>query len=112
MGIEATGGSGPQNVVPKAQVGPPAPKPEARPIMLGDAFSYSLPPANKPLKLDLSAHDRDLEQRPFINAGAFKPQPFKPRLGVSEDLGDGMKLDLDATFKHGAGVKVGIKKTF
>jgi hypothetical protein len=112
MGIEATGGSGPQNVVPKAPMGPPAPKPEAKPIMLGDNFSYSLPPANKPLKFDLPEHDQDLEQRPFINDGAFKHQAFKPRLGVSQDLGDGSKLDLDATFKHGVGVKVGFKKTF
>ena len=93
-----------------------APKPVAKaepaPVMSLDNFNFSLPPGQPKLKLDLPDHDLH-EPKPFMGPPAFESQPFKlPRLGVSEDLGNNTVFNVDATFKHGAGVKVGIKKTF
>jgi hypothetical protein len=108
MGIEATG-KGNNNPAPRKTGVPVTPQADPLPTMAGDAIHWSLPPQ----KLQLPPEAQQDQRQAFAPAAFDKGPAFKlPRLGVSKDLGDGMKLDLDATFKHGGGVKVGFKKTF
>lgn len=46
-------------------------------------------------------------------APAFKPAPpLKIHLGIETEVSNGFKLKVDPVFKHGGGVKIGLRKDF
>jgi hypothetical protein len=81
--------------------------------------NYSLP-ANDDAKR-LSAVLKSAANVP-LTAGPDKPMPLdaayvpaaplKLKLSIETELSNGFKLQVDPTFKHGGGLKVGLHKTF
>ncbi|MDB5099176.1 MAG: hypothetical protein JWM80_3597 [Cyanobacteria bacterium RYN_339] len=111
MGIESVG---PKNVVtPGPVAATPVVKPEPLPGMTLDSFNFKLPPSQPKLKLDLQEHDEHGEPRPFMDPKTFEKGAFKvPRLGISQDVAGGFKLDADVSLKHGGGLKLKLHKSF